>query len=94
MAHVFGIAATDLLILAISLFSLLLTLLAIGAWRRTRKQRLLPVAAAFALMAGKGLLAYFALTRGGLELHDLELLHSLLDLAIVLLFLAPFVVKE
>lgn len=71
--------------------SLVLAVLAAGAWRRTANGKLVPVMLAFWIFFVKSVLTAYSLHTDFLHHEDLELVGTLLDLAIVLLLMAPFV---
>lgn len=71
--------------------SLVLAVLAWGAWRRTGNAKLAPVMLAFWIFFVKSLLTGYSLHSDFLHHEDLELVGTLLDLLIVLLLMAPFV---
>ena len=74
-----------------ALVSLVLALLAAGAWKRTGNGKLVPVMLAFWIFFVKSVLTGYSLRSEFLHHEDLELVGSLLDLLIVLLLMAPFV---
>ena len=89
MAHpneIVGVAV----IATVALVSLLLTLLAAAAWRRTGNRKLGFVTAAFVVFFAKSLLTAYSVKTGLIAHEDLELIGSLGDLAVVLLLVAPF----
>ena len=84
--------ASGLALIAVTaLVSLVLALLAAGAWRRTGNAKLVPVMLAFWIFFVKSGLTAYSLRTELLHHEDLELVGSLLDLLIVLLLMAPFV---
>ena len=82
------------LIVAVHFISLTLAVLALMALRRTGNRRLLFVAAAFFLFATKSMVTAYSLVTDFLHHEDLEAFGSLLDLFIVLLLIAPFLVRS
>lgn len=70
--------------------SLVLTVLAFAAWRRTGNRKLGFVTAAFFLFFSKSLLTAYSVETDFIVHEHLELTDSLLDLLVVLLLLAPF----
>jgi hypothetical protein len=84
--------ATGLALIAVTAaVSLVLAVLAGGAWRRTGNRKLVPVLVAFLIFFAKSVLTGYSLHTGFVDHEDLELIGSLSDLAIVLLLMAPFV---
>jgi hypothetical protein len=81
------------IILAVALVSLVLTALAVAAWRRARNTKLLYVATAFLLFAVKSLVTAWALEYHSVAHEHLELIGSAFDLLIVSLLVAPFLVR-
>lgn len=84
-------AAGLALIAVTALVSLVLALLAAGAWRRTGNRKLVPVMVAFWIFFVKSAVTGYSLKTDFLHHEDLELVGTLLDLLIVLLLMAPFV---
>lgn len=70
--------------------SLGLMLLAARAWSRTGNRKLAFVTAAFWIFFAKSALTAYSLATGFLAHEHLELVGSVLDLAIVFLLVAPF----
>ncbi len=84
--------ATGLAVIALTAaVSLVLAVLAAGAWRRTSNRKLIPVMLAFWMFFVKSVLTAYGLHGDVIHHEDLELLGTLFDLAIVLLLMAPFV---
>lgn len=79
-----------IIIAAVALVSLVLTLLAAAAWRRSGNAKLGFVTAAFAVLFVKSALTAYSVRTGFVGHEDLELLGALGDLLVVLLLLAPF----
>ncbi|HLF15980.1 MAG TPA: hypothetical protein VI796_00905 [Candidatus Thermoplasmatota archaeon] len=77
----------------VALISLVLTILAHGAWRRTRNRKLAFVAAAFALFFVKSAITAYSLPTRFIHHEDLELVGAFLDLGVVALLAAPFLVR-
>ena len=82
------------LIVIVHVICLVLTVLAAAAWRRSGNRRLLLVAAAFLVFAIKSFVTAYSLATGFLHHEDLEGIGSLFDLVIVLLLVAPFLVRS
>ena len=84
--------ASGLALIAVTaLVSLVLALLAAGAWKRSGNAKLVPVMLAFWIFFVKSVLTAYSLHTDFLHHEDLELVGTLLDLVIVLLLMAPFV---
>lgn len=83
-------ATTIALIALAGLLSLVLAILAVGAWRRTGNRRLGFVAAAFFVFVVKSAVTAYSLWTGLIGHEDLELAGALLDLVVVGLLIAPF----
>ncbi|MHB1260223.1 MAG: hypothetical protein ACYC2H_00760 [Thermoplasmatota archaeon] len=81
-------------IVAVHLICLALTVMAAAAWRRNGNRRLLFVAAAFLVFAMKSLLTAYSLTTEFLHHENLEAVGSLLDLIVVSLLVAPFLLRS
>lgn len=81
-------------IIVVHVVSLVLAVLAFAAWRRNLNHRLLFVGLAFTLFAAKSLLTAYSLTSGFLHHEDLEAVGALFDLGVVLLLVAPFIVRS
>ena len=81
------------LIVAVHFICLVLTVLAFAAWRRSGNRRLLFVGGAFLTFAIKSLLTAYSLTTGFLHHEDLEGAGALFDFVIVLLLVAPFLLR-
>lgn len=79
-----------LLIALTAAVSLGLMLLAAGAWHRTGNRKLGFVTAAFWLFFAKSALTAYSLATNAIGHEHLELVGSVLDLAIVFLLVAPF----
>lgn len=88
MVHTHDVAAA--IIVAVAVVSLALCILAARAWRASGSGKLGFVTAAFGVFVGKSLVTAYALRTNAIGHEDLELLGSLLDLAIVMLLIAPF----
>ena len=86
--------ASVVLIMAVGAVTLALTFLAAAAWQRTRNDKLLYVTTAFALFALKSAVTAAAIGYDLLGHHTVEVLGSAFDLVIVLLLVAPFVVRQ
>lgn len=78
------------IIALVALASLLLTVLAAAAWRRTGNRKLAFVTAAFFVFFAKSVLTAYSVKTGFIGHEDLELLGSVADLGVVLLLVAPF----
>lgn len=91
MAHSHDTAIAIILVVAV--VSLALCILAARAWRATANGKLAFVTAAFAAFVLKSLLTAYALHTDAIAHEDLEVVGSVLDLAIVLLLIAPFLVR-
>lgn len=78
------------IISTVALISLVLTVLAGLAWRRSSNAKLGFVTAAFAIFFLKSAMTAYSIETGFLGHEDLELAGSLADLLVVLLLLAPF----
>lgn len=83
-------ATTIALIALAGLLSLVLAVLAIGAWRRTGNRRLGFVAAAFCVFVVKSAVTAYSIWTGFIRHEDLELAGALLDVVVVALLVAPF----
>lgn len=83
-------AGTIALIAFAGLLSLVLTALALGAWRRTGNRKLAFVAAAFGVFVVKSALTAYSLWTGLIDHEDLELAGAMLDVVVVVLLIAPF----
>lgn len=83
-------ATTVALIAFAGLISLVLAILAVGAWRRTGNRKLGLVAAAFSVFVVKAAVTAYSLWTGAIGHEDLELVGALLDVAVVVLLVAPF----
>jgi hypothetical protein len=97
MTHVIGQDATDFVVLGVGAVSVILTALSIRAYARGRNPRLLFVATAFGLMVLKQVVNAYTVLYGIGRLgsyQDLVVVNSIFDLAIVLLFVAPFLVRQ
>ncbi|MEA3136220.1 MAG: hypothetical protein QOJ26_492 [Thermoplasmata archaeon] len=81
---------TILLIALAGLLSLVLTLLAAGAWHRTGNRKLAFVTAAFWMSFVKSTLTAYSLWSDFIGHEHLELVGAMFDVAIVLLLVAPF----
>ena len=83
--------ATSVALISLAgLLSLVLTALAVGAWRRTGNRKLAFVAGAFGLFFAKSVFTAYSLWTGFLGHEDLELAGAMLDVVIVGLLVAPF----
>lgn len=83
-------ATTIALIALAGLVSLVLAVLAAGAWRRTGNRKLAFVAAAFAVFVVKEAVTAYSLWSGAIGHEDLELVGAMLDVVVVLLLVTPF----
>lgn len=77
-------------IAAVAVVSLVLTLLAAAAWRRSGNPKLAFVTFAFLVFFVKSLVTAYSVETGFIGHEDLELFGSLADLAVVVLLVAPF----
>lgn len=82
------------LVLGVALVSLVLTVLALRAWRRRDNPKLLFVVAAFALFFVKGTLTAWSLFTGTIAHETLEVLLSGFDLLILMLLVTPFLLRR
>ena len=80
------VALENLLLAAVSVFALVLTVIAVLAWRRTRDGPLLFLAAAFGVFFVKGLVLSIALFMGDSDLVTLFLVSGAFDLGILATF--------
>lgn len=78
------------IIVVVAVVSLILTVLAASAWRRTGNRKLGFVTGAFAVFCAKSALTAYSVQTGFILHEELELVGSLGDLAVVLLLVAPF----
>ena len=78
------------IIATVAVVSLLLTILAAAAWRRTGNRKLAFVTAAFFVFFAKSVLTAYSVETGFVGHEDLELIGALADLVVVLLLVAPF----
>lgn len=78
------------IIAVVALVSLLLTVLAAAAWRRTGNRKLGFVTTAFCVFFAKSVVTAYSVETGFIGHEDLELIGSLADLLVVLLLVAPF----
>ena len=81
---------TIALIALAGLLSLVLSILAVGAWHRTGNRKLGLVAAAFWVFVIKSALTAYSLWTGLIGHEDLELAGAMLDVVVVVLLIAPF----
>lgn len=89
MAHpheLYGVGIISL----VAAISLVLTVLAFAAWRRSDNRKLGFVTAAFFVFFAKSLLTAYAVETNAIVHEDLELVGALADLFVVVLLLAPF----
>lgn len=88
-AHVAHPVATAVVSVS-ALAAAFLTVMAVMAWRRTRRSSLLFVATAFLLFTAKAAITMFALETDVIHHETLEMTGSVFDLAILGLLIAPF----
>lgn len=79
-------AIENVLLAAVSVFAVVLTLIAVLAYRRTRDAHLVLLAAAFGVFFVKGLVLTILLFSGTIDLRQLFLLSGSLDLVVLALF--------
>ena len=87
-------AAIVAVIVAVHVICLVLTVMALAAWRRSGNRRLLLVGLAFLVFAVKSLLTAYSVVTGFLHHEDLEGIGAGFDLVIVLLLVAPFLIRS
>jgi ABC-type cobalamin transport system permease subunit len=80
------VAIENVLLAAVSVFAVVLTLIAVLAYRRTRDAHLVLLAAAFGVFFVKGLVLTILLFSGTIDLRQLFLLSGSLDLVVLALF--------
>lgn len=78
------------IIVVVAVVSLILTVLAASAWRRTGNRKLAFVTGAFAVFFAKSVLTAYSVQTGFIAHEELELIGSLGDLIVVVLLIAPF----
>lgn len=71
--------------------SLLLALLAAGAWHRTGNRKLIPVMLAFWMFFVKSVVTVYSLHTGFIGHEHLEVVNGVMDLLVVVLLMLPFV---
>ena len=90
MSHSIGHPAAYI-ILAVAILGLILLSIALAAWRRSRHRRMLYLAAAFAVLALKGIITAAGLWFNSIPHQQMEVIGSLFDLALVGFLLAPLI---
>lgn len=80
------VAIENVILAAVSVFSLAMTVIAVLAFRRTRDVHMVFLAVAFGVFFSKGLVLTFALFTNSFSLGQLFLLAGALDLVILALF--------
>mgnify|MGYP006266639025 CR=1 FL=1 len=80
------VAVENILIAAVTVFSLALAVIAFLAWRRARNARLALLGIAFGVFAAKGLFLSVALLDGWQDLAQLLVISAAFDLVILALF--------
>lgn len=80
------VAVENIILAAVTVFSLALTVISLMAWRRSRDPHLLFLVGAFLVFAAKGLFLSTTIFLGWTDLAQLIVLSGFLDMAILALF--------